>query len=137
MSQKKALRAAIRSALSNALPDISWAEDWWARLNIEDLPLGGVSTMRETPQRAAVGLVSRRIDIVVVLKRFGAEAIEDALDDDAAAIEPVVLGVLDGVSDDFDLVSVDVRPDAVAEHIVGELIMSFRAVLKTPEGNPT
>lgn len=131
-----ALRANVRAALQAAVPDVSWPKDNWAKIDPTQLPRGGVATPRVLTERIDVETVERRVDVVAVLKRMGGEDLEDELDADSGAIEVAVLAVFEVSSDDFDLVETQTEFDAGGKKTVGTLMMLFRVVLRTEEGNP-
>lgn len=130
------LRGQVRVALASALPGVNWPLDHWTKTTVGNLPRAGVSTPRVEVQRIDVGAVERSVDLIVVLKRVGSASVESDLDADAVTIEGAVLPVLDGLSDDYDLREQRMNVDAGAEVPVGELMMLFRVVLRTPEGDP-
>lgn len=131
------LRAAVRGALQAALPGVTWRRDWWTKVTTRHLPMGGVGVPRVLAAREAVDAVMRTADVMVVLKRAGDQTVEDALWDDAVAIEAAMLPILAARSDDFELAETQVSVDAAGEEPVGELSMLFRAGLRTAEGDPS
>lgn len=129
-------RAAVRAALDGAVADVSWPKNNWAIVDPTQLPRGGVGTPRVLTERIDIEVVDRRIDVVVVLKRSGETDLEDELDADSGVIETAVLTVFESLSDDFDLVETQTEFDAGGKVTVGTLMMLFRVVVRTDEGNP-
>lgn len=131
------LRDAARAALVAALPAVSWPRSWWHAAADVQQPRGAVATPEESVSRQAVGLVGRRIEVMVIVRRVAGDTIEDMLDDDSAAIEAALMPVMAARSTEFDLVETRVRIDGQAEKPIGELVMRFAVEIDTDEGVAT
>jgi len=131
-----ACRDAIRIALASAFPGVTWGKAYWRSVSAEKLPIGAVYTSTVEVDRFDANCVSRVPDIKVLVKKTGGDDLEDDMFAAAADIEVVVLEVLDGLTFDFDLTQVEVTVDGSADSAVGMMVLTFRAVLLTPFGQP-
>lgn len=132
---RTALRDEVRSALSIALPGIDWRRAHWQVVDAE-LPVGAVATPRTLTDRESVDDVTRRVDMVVVVKMTGPDTLEDDLDALSVDIEEAVLPVLPAFSDEFDLAEENTDVSFEGETPVGKLSVLFRVMLRTPEADP-
>lgn len=89
---RKALRDAVMAGMAghSRFAGMQAIRAWAQAVDDEALPAFGVLTPQESARRVAKDLLSRTVQLVVVVKRAGGAAIEDDLDADAEAIEAIV-----------------------------------------------
>lgn len=134
------LRASLRTALaaSAALDGVEILQSWAQNVDADLLPVAGVFTPREVSDPVDTTRVARTTDVVVMLRRSGGDTLEDALDDDSAAIEAAVMPVLrDFGAGVYQLASTDISIDGQGKKRIGQIDMIFRAARYTPEGQST
>jgi hypothetical protein len=138
MHYRTSLRADVRGALADAVDLVSYEvlRGWAVGVSAEDLPVMCVITPNTSHAMATGNEQDNFIDLIVLAKRSGDQDIEDQLDDDAALIEVAVIPVLAAASDMFGLVTTSVEVDGEGVHRIGTLQMSFRVLVRTPEGDP-
>lgn len=91
-------RAAVYAALtaSERFGSVPQMRGWAENLDRVSLPVIAALTPSETKRVVAHGQIECETLLQVVLKRTGGASIEDDLDDDAEAIEALVIGALLG-----------------------------------------
>lgn len=132
MTTRKALRDSVRTALEE---DARFADtDFraWGRNTDDTQPrVIGIFTPRVNVSGAAVLMRRQTVDLVVACRRFGSDALEDDLDDDADRIDDLAVPVLNALCDDAALVSIENDVPSVAETRVGTVYLTFRCELLT------
>lgn len=98
MSQRSTFRAMARAALAadarlSALTQIS---AWAGNISASDLPVIGVVTPQERSQAQTLEDFEKSTLLQIVVKRLGAEDLEDVLDADADAIETCIVAAFLG-----------------------------------------
>ena len=125
---RTAMRAGLRAALAahpvfGGLRQMSaWAQD----IDAESLPILSVVTPREVKDLDAFDRALRETTLVVIVKRLGADTLEDQLDEDSAGLERACLATLETLAVEAELQSTDVQLDGKGEQRLGTLIMTFR-----------
>jgi hypothetical protein len=128
------MRSAVRTAagLAAAFDGFTVLTQWGQQIDPEALPGLAVFTPRETSTRAAAGSYQRATDVVVLIRRAGAAALEDDLDGDAAAAEAMVLAALEALApDDVEFLSAETDIPAAGETRIGNLTLTFRVLQLT------
>lgn len=128
-TERRAIRAAARAALaaSAGLAGFTEISAWVQSVSVETLPAIGVAAPQERRDRTAQDIDQRDLTLVVVVKRAGAEDIEDVLDDDADAIEAALVPALRSPTRQVELSQTDIRVDGDGAQRVGTLTLSFIA----------
>lgn len=83
--------------------------------------------------------VDREIDLAVIINDVDGDDLDDVLDDWSAAVEPIVLQILDDgeIAEVAEYLGSVIELDGPGEKRSGAIKLSFRVVVQTPEGNPT
>ena len=128
------LRVAVRDGLAAAvstapaLSGFTVLRAWGQNIDTDVLPAIGVFIPRELVAGADVSRQLRVADIVVMVRRAGGDDLEDLLDADAAAIEPVVEEILATAgTGEHGLASTDIDISGEGKARVGKMNLMFRA----------
>jgi hypothetical protein len=135
---RTSLRVAVRDGLSGAaaLSEFTVLRAWGQNIDTDALPALGVFIPRELIAGADVSQQLRVPEIVVQVRRAGGDDLEDLLDADAAAIEPVVEAILAAaVSGEHGLASTDIDISGEGKSRVGKMNLMFRAGAYVPRGS--
>ena len=104
---------------------------WSQSVDSETLPVFGVSTPRETSNAISTTSHARSVDLMVGVKRMADEAIEEALDLDAEAIEALVLPTLRAVCIHAEIAQTEIRLAGEGRARVGMIEVTFRCMIYT------
>jgi hypothetical protein len=124
---RKNIRAAVRTALSG-LPGFSEISAWQQTVDASALPAWAVATPSSRHNRLSnVGNVEHAPMLMVIVKRAAsADDIEDALDDDADTISPLILAAIKAASTDCELTETAIRVDRSGAEPIGTLTLQFQ-----------
>lgn len=124
------LRVAVRDGLAAApaLSGFTVLRAWGQNIDADALPALGVFIPRELVAVSDVSQQLRVPEIVVQVRRAGGDDLEDLLDADAAAIEPVVEAILAAAgTGEHGLASTDIDISGEGKARVGKMNLMFRA----------
>lgn len=139
---KTQLRRAVAAAVTG-LPTtggrVFQARAWPLQEN--DMPCLLVHTSDESIDTKATGPVriqSRRVSVVVVAMAMHSDAVEDDLDRIAAEVEAAVFAAtpVRALTKSLELTATDSALSAEASFVVGQIRLSFSAVVHAVEGDP-
>jgi hypothetical protein len=120
-----ALRVAARFAGATEMP--SWVQS----VDAATLPAWSVMTAREQSQAAAKDLLDRRVELVVTVKRPGADGLDDEMDLDAEEIEAALAGVLEPHCLHAELSETRLAMSGEGAQRVGQLTLRWTCVVHT------
>ena len=133
MTHRPALRAAARAAMAQVPAFTGWTapRSWSQALDLDALPMWAVTVADEQSAFAAKDTLRRDVQVTVTLRRAGGDAIEDALDADAALIEAAVWPALAAAS--LQAVLAESRQQIAGEGAkrIGQLDLRFSCVVFT------
>ena len=126
-----ALRKSIRSAAASALQGLTGFTSfsaWQQTVDASSLPGWAVATPNSRHNRQDnIGTAEQTPMLMVVVKRTGKpEDIEDLLDDDADAIEPLIIAAIKTYEIDCELVETAQRVDRSGAEPIGTLTLQFQ-----------
>lgn len=126
-SDRQLVRAEAKAALvaSAYLAGFTEISAWAQSVDVAALPAWAVATPREMRDRVAQTRDQRELTLAIVIKRVGAEDIEDQMDADADAIEAALMPALINDNRDCDLTQTETRVDGDGAQRVGTLTMAF------------
>ncbi|MBS8228408.1 hypothetical protein [Vannielia litorea] len=138
MSYRKALRVALRAALEAEFPAATYRPAMAQAGGGKELPEMTVRIAREDTREIDGTHVARHPYVTVFYRMSGGDDLEDDLDDIAAAIEPLVMPILEATPGVqlWGLGTTEFNIEGGAEKRVGSLTMTFEAEFYTPEGTP-
>lgn len=129
---REAVEAAI---LADArFRDILPVRPWNQNLSAEELPAFNVATEREEVSQLTKVTVRRITTLTVRVWRADNDRLDETLDDDAAAIEPIVLNALRPVCWEANFTGAESMFEGQTR--IGMLAMTFQIIRDTPEGDP-
>lgn len=128
MTYRSAYRRAAREALriDARTMGLTQMSAWAGGIDQETLPVVGVVTPQEQSQPSTHGSNERRTLLQVVVKRLGSDDIEDVLDQDAAAVESIIVAAIQTQEIQCLLEDVSVVVNGEGESKVGTMIANFR-----------
>lgn len=137
--QRKALRTAVRAALTAAAIEGLTVRIAWAKPTSSDsLPDASVITPQTNHRDGSIGSQDHSTELAVVMRATSASP-EDDLDDLALVVEPVVLAALTPL--DYVLTAslrrTNFQPDGAFDKPRGEMQLFFVVEHFGPKGNPT
>lgn len=124
---RTALRASVASAITTAHPDLTRISAWVQTVDSDRLPAFAVATPTERHDRNTIDDIGENsLTLLVMLKRADSGAdIEDALDDDADDLAPLVLTAVQSAEVDCELTETAIRVDRTGQVPIGTLTLQF------------
>lgn len=128
MSYRSAYRKEARAALE-FLPQcagVTFLDVWAGSIDPQTLPVIGIETPGERSRPASSQTLERVTTLQIILKRSGAAAaLQDQLDEDAAAIETAVVAAIWSHGVQIFLTGLSITPEGDGTKIIGTLILDF------------
>ncbi|WP_339112283.1 hypothetical protein [Thioclava sp. GXIMD2076] len=120
-------RKLAHEALASApdLAGVTLVSAWAGNFSANDLPVMGVATPRERGRPGTLASFEREVLLQVVIKRLGADDLEDQLDRDAEAIKAAVMGAFGGQRVTLTPEEVTTTLNGEGEAVIGTAVVSF------------
>ncbi|WP_406870093.1 hypothetical protein ABEB22_00370 [Thioclava sp. 'Guangxiensis'] len=120
-------RELAKAALASApdLAGVTLVSAWAGNFSATDLPVMGVATPRERGKPGTLASFEREVLLQVVIKRLGADDLEDQLDRDAEAIKAAVMGAFGGQRVTLMPEEVTTTLNGEGESVIGTAVVSF------------
>ena len=123
------MREGARDVLDvvSGLNDVAYRPVLSKAVDVSQLPEMTVATPLTRSEQTAVGQTDDMVDLIVVVRRKGTDAI-DQLDDDSGAIEAALVPYLQAIYAIAELSLTTVEPDTSGKTPFGQLTMTFRVL---------
>lgn len=128
MNERSTFRRLAKAALTAdaRMQSVTQLSAWTGNISADSLPVLGVVTPQERVRDNTFETFERSALLQIVLKRLGADDLEDILDQDADAIEAAVFGALMAQGFNTRPEEVTITLNGEGEQRIGTVIVTLR-----------